>query len=106
MIVFVMENYIADGNEVHSVWSCLEQALDALKAQPDTGAWSAFSALDAYELNDGGGEDSYAKMIKKYPTIFYRKEVGRFYTHFGDEAWYFDSAVEYRMKAVGALRDG
>ena len=96
MIVFVVEDLTTITNEVHSVWSDLEAALEILKKRPIEGRLNEFSLIETWELNKGSLEN-------QYPYIYWDGE--RFYTQFEDDPWYFDSAVEYRMKAVGALRD-
>lgn len=96
MLIYVLEDLTIMSNEVHSVWSDLEAALDVLKTRPDDSA-TKFSLIEVWELNKGSAEN-------QYPYIYFDGE--RFFAQFEDEPWYFDSAVEYRMKAVGALRDG
>lgn len=105
-LVFKLESYFADVNGTDGIWNDLEKALAELSL--DAQKKSGFSVIEVWDVASGEylGEGD-------YPDIHFNKLNGRFYfnqlistpTIYGNVPWYFDSAVEYRMKAVGALRD-
>lgn len=106
-MIYVVEDYALE-SKVDSIWSNLDVALEKLRSRPQVDAGIAafddpFSTVEVWVWDRTSGE--YKTDYETYPPIYYRPLLNKFYTHFGDEAWYFDSAVEYRMKAVGALRD-
>ena len=107
MIIYVVEDY-GTREGLNSIWSSLDSALDRLRSRPHVDAGEAdfddpFSTVDLYVWNNS--TDRYTLDYEKFPSIYYRPLLNKFYTHFGTKAWYFDSATEYRMKAAGALTD-
>ena len=107
-LVFKLEHYHGDVNGTDGIWQELDKALTALK-ETLSYKGSGFSIIEVWDASTGDYLDEVG-----YPDIRICKDTGRFYVAvfvsnaevYGHEPWYFDSAVEYRMRAVGALRDG
>lgn len=97
-LVFKLESYWADVNSTDGMWNDLEKALAELRL--DVHKESGFGVIEVWDVATGEYLDEAG-----YPDIHFDKSNGRFWSSYEEVLWYFDSAVEYRMKAVGALRD-